>query len=310
MARDIAEIRSDIEETRGRLRDTAEAIGWKADVPARARDILRETAGVVRERVAHGYSAPGDGNGHSGSGGPGLLERAKSAVHGVTESVGSATSTVGDKVGSAKESVTSTASTVGDKVGSAKESVASTASTVGDKVGTARESMSSGASSATDTAGSAVGTVKEHMPSAGDARQGAQQVAKVAKANPMALVIGALVLGAAAGIALPKTRIEEEKVGPVAGDLRERGVEKATEAVQQGREVITEKASEVAERGQEAVAQVSDQARERVHEAADKAGSTDSGSGTSASASESGIPAPTGGAEATRPAGEPVRSVH
>ena len=38
MARDIAEIRRDIEETRERLRDTAEAIGWKADVPARARD--------------------------------------------------------------------------------------------------------------------------------------------------------------------------------------------------------------------------------------------------------------------------------
>jgi hypothetical protein len=300
MARDIAEIRSDIEETRGRLRDTAEAIGWKADVPARARDILRETAGVVRERVAHGHSSPGGSNGHGDSGGPGLFERAKSVVHDVTESVGSAASTVGDKAGSAKDSVSSTASTVGDKVGSAKESVASTASTVGDKVssatstvgdkvGTARESMSSGASSATDTAGGAVGTVKEHMPTTGDAREGARQVASVAKANPMALAVGALVLGAAAGIALPRTRVEEEKVGPVAGDLRQRGVEKATEAVQQGREVITEKASEVAERGQEAVAQVSEQASERVHEAADRAGSTDSGPETR---------------------GEPVRSVH
>ena len=151
------------------------------------------------------------------------------------------------------------------------------------------------------------------MPSAGDARHGAQQVANVAKANPMALAIGALVLGAAAGIALPKTRIEEEKVGPVAGDLRERGVEKATEAVQQGREVISEKASEVAERGQEAVAQATDQARERVHEAADKAGSTDAGSSSREASSlepgSSGVAAPSGGAEGTRPAGEPARPV-
>jgi hypothetical protein len=265
MARDIAEIRHDIELSRARLRDTAEAIGWKADVPARARDILRETAGVVRERVAHGHSATdGYGNGHADSGGPGLLERAKSAVHGVTEGVSSATSTVGDKVGSAKDSVGSAASTVGDKVGSAKDSVASTASSMGDKVGSARESVSSGAGSASETAGSAVGTVKEHMPTTGDAREGARRAASVAKANPMALAIGALVLGAAAGLALPSTRAEDERIGPVADDLRERGAEKATEAVQQGREVVAGKGHEVAERGQEAVEQVRERSREAV----------------------------------------------
>lgn len=280
MARDIAEIRRDIEHSRARLRDTAEAIGWKADVPARARDILRETAGVVRERVANGYSA-GNSNG-GGSSGPGLLERAKSAVSGVTEGVSSATSTVADKAGSAKESVSSTASTVGDKVGSAtstvgdkvgsaKESVASAASTMGDTMGSARESMASGAGSVSETAGGAVGTVKDHMPSTGDARQGVQQVASVAKANPMALAVGALVLGAAAGIALPRTRVEEEKVAPVARDLKEQGVEKATQAVQQGSEVITEKASEVADQGRQAVQQVTEQARERVSDTADRA---------------------------------------
>jgi hypothetical protein len=311
MARDIAEIRHDIEESRARLRDTAEAIGWKADVPARARDILRETAGVVRERVAQGHSADaGNGSGHS----PGLLERAKSAMSGVTEGVSSAThtvadkagsakdsvsttaSTVGDKVGSAKDSVASTTSTVGEKVGSAKESVASTASTMGDKMSSARESVSSGAGSASETAGSAVGTVKEHMPTTDDARQGVQRVASVAKANPMALAIGALVLGAAAGIALPKTRVEEEKVAPVAENLREQGVEKATQAVQQGREVIAEKASQVAEQGQQAVQQVTEQARERVSETADRAATAGTSEGGSST-------------ETVRAAGEPTRPV-
>jgi hypothetical protein len=265
MAREIAEIRHDIQESRARLRDTAEAIGWKADVPARARDILRETAGVVRERVAHGHSAgDGYGNGHGDSGGPGMLERAKSAVRGMTGGVSSATSTVGDKVGSAKDTVGSTVSTVGEKVGSAKESVASTASTMGDKVGSARESVASGAGSASETAGGAVGTVKEHMPTTGDARQGARRAASVAKANPMALAIGALVLGAAAGLTLPSTRVEDERIGPVADDLRERGAEKATEAVHQVREVVAEKGREAAERGKEAVEQVREQSREAV----------------------------------------------
>jgi hypothetical protein len=251
MARDIAVIRRDIEETRGRLRDTAEAIGWKADVPARARDILRETAGVVRERVAHGHTA-GNGHGGASTGGPGLLDRARSAMHGVAEGVGSA-----------KESAASAAHSVGDTVGSARESVASTASAVGDKVGSARESVAGGAGSASDTAGSAVDTVKEHMPTTGDARAGARRAVGVAKGNPMALAIGALVLGAAAGLTLPSTRVEDERIGPVADDLREQGAEKATEAVRQSREVISETASEAAERGKEAVEEV----RERTHQA-------------------------------------------
>ena len=292
MARDIAEIRRDIEQTRGRLRDTAEAIGWKADVPARARDILRETAGLVRERVAHGHTAD-NGHGGASSGGPGLLERARSAMHGVAEGVGSAKESaasaahsVGDTVGSAKDSVASTASTVGDKVGSAT-------STVGEKVGSARESVAGGAGSASDTAGSAVDTVKGHMPTTADARVGARRAVGVAKANPMALAVGALVLGAAAGLAIPSTRVEDERIGPVADALLAQGAEKATEAVQQGREVLSEKASEVAERGQEAVQQVSEQARERVSDVADRAGTGSAEQGSYA--------------EGTRPTGEPVR---
>ena len=81
-----------------------------------------------------------------------------------------------------------------------------------------------------------MGTVKERMPSTRDARQGARRAASVAKANPMALAIGALVLGAAAGLSLPSTRVEDEQIGPVADDLRERGAERGKEAVEEVRE--------------------------------------------------------------------------
>jgi hypothetical protein len=97
MGRDIAEIRKDIEGTRGRLRDTAEAIGWKADVPARARDVLRETAAVVRERVASGQTSSGNG----GGGGPSLARRIGDAASSVGETVGSATQAVTGTVGAA-----------------------------------------------------------------------------------------------------------------------------------------------------------------------------------------------------------------
>ncbi len=44
-----AEIRQDIEDARRRLSDTAEALAYKANVPARA----REKAGEVRDKAMH-----------------------------------------------------------------------------------------------------------------------------------------------------------------------------------------------------------------------------------------------------------------
>jgi hypothetical protein len=244
MARDIEVIRRDIGVTRERLRDTAEAIGWKADVPARARDILRETVGVVRERVS-------SGEGHSSAGahggGPSLIDRARSVVSGVTDSVGGATSTVGDKVGSATSTVGDAVGSATSSVGSAASSVGSTASSVGEGARSAGSSVSDGAGSASSAVSHATDVAKERLPSASDAREGVRRAVSVARANPTALALGALALGAAAGLMLPSTKVEDEKIGPVADDLREKGVEKAGEAVQQGREVVEERAHEVAE---------------------------------------------------------------
>lgn len=178
MARDIAEIRQDIEGTRERVRDTAEAIGWKADVPSRARDALRETATLVRERMATAKSPD-----HGSDDGPSLGERVKSVTSAVTDGVGAAASSVSDGARSAKDAVSS-------------------------------------------GAGSASGAVAR-----------AEDALAVARSNPMALAIGALALGAAAGAMLPSTRVEDERLGAVADDLREKGAELGERAVERGREV-------------------------------------------------------------------------
>ena len=224
MARDIAEIRRDIEGTRGRLRDTAEAIGWKADVPARARDIVRETAGVVRERVGSGSSSTGSAShGSSGS---------------LTDRLSSVASTIGGRAGSAKESVSSGAGSVGERAGSVVESVSQGASSVAGTVSDAAGSAAEAAGSAVGAVGAAKGKVAERLPTTDDVRTGGRQVVTFARSNPVGLAVGALVLGVAAGALLPSTRVEDEHIGAVADDVKQRGAELGQEVVERGGETV------------------------------------------------------------------------
>ena len=51
MSRSTEEISRDIGETRSRLRNTSAALGYKADIPARAGEALRETGRAVMEQL-------------------------------------------------------------------------------------------------------------------------------------------------------------------------------------------------------------------------------------------------------------------
>ncbi len=238
MARDIAEIRRDIEDTRGRLRDTAEAIGWKAALPPRARDVFRETAAVVRERVASGEG----GGSRGGNGGPSLGSRVGDIASAVTGGLGSAASSVGDSVGSAAhavgETVGSATTAVGDAAGSVSDRVAAAGSAVADTAASAREGVSSRAGSAAGTAGAVGGGVREALPGRDEARQGVERVAGGMRANPLAIAAGALALGAIAGALLPSTRAEDERLGPLADEVRDKGAAAAQEAIEKGRDAV------------------------------------------------------------------------
>ena len=48
MGQDPSQIRNDIEETRARMGDTAEALGHKADVPGRAREAISDRVESVK----------------------------------------------------------------------------------------------------------------------------------------------------------------------------------------------------------------------------------------------------------------------
>ena len=142
MGQDPSQIRNDIEETRARMGDTAEALGHKADVPGRARE-------AVSDKV----------------------ETVKSKVSGAT-------------------------------------------------------------------------------PSGGDVKQGAQQAVGIAKENPLGLAIGATAVGFIAGLLIPSTRVEDEKLGPMADQVKEQAKQTGQEAVERGKHVAEQAAQTAKEEGQ------------------------------------------------------------
>src|SRR3954469_24382788 len=93
----------------------------------------------------------------------------------------------------------------------------------------------------------ATSRVSDATPDAGDVRDGAQQAVGIAQENPLGLMIGGVAIGFLAGLAIPLSRAEGERVGPVAGEVKDKALEAGQEAIQHGKEVAQETAQAAAE---------------------------------------------------------------
>jgi ElaB/YqjD/DUF883 family membrane-anchored ribosome-binding protein len=207
MGQDPDAIRQDIEQTRAEMSETVEAVGYKADVPSRAKDKVSETVDNVKAKV-------------------------------------------GDTATRAKEAVVGTASRAGD-------AMSETTSRVGDAT-----------------------------PSRGEVTQQTRRVAGMARENPLGLAIGAVAVGFLAGLAVPSTRVEDERLGPVADQVKDKVKETGQEAMDRGRQVAQEVASTAAETAREKTQEqgqgLADSARQSaqdVKEEARQSGSSQSAPG-------------------------------
>jgi gas vesicle protein len=165
MGKDPSEIRAEIEQTRARVGDEADALSYKTDVPARVSDYVDDKKQAVK-----------------------------------------------DKVTDVKDAVTGTAS----------RAVPS-----GEKVG---------------------------------------RVKGAAERNPLGLAVGAAALGFVAGLLIPSTRVENERMGEVSYQVVDAAKETASGAVERGKQ-ITEEAAETAketskEQGQELASNLQKRASE------------------------------------------------
>jgi uncharacterized protein DUF3618 len=176
MGKDPDDIREEIEDTRAEMTETVGAIGYKANVPSRAKEKVADKADAVRSKLSEATTK-------------------------------------------------------------AKEAVAGTASRGG------------------DTAGGTASRVRDATPSGADVRQTARRAAGIAQENPLGLAIGAVAVGFLAGLAVPSTRVEDERLGPVADQVKGQVKEAGQEALQHGKGVAQEAAASAAEtakrRGQE-----------------------------------------------------------
>jgi gas vesicle protein len=161
-----------------------------------------------------------------------------------------------DKRDSAKESIVGATQSVKDKIVGAGE-------TVGDRVSSAGGSVS-------DRVSSAGGTVSDATPDAQQVKQQARRAVGVAQSNPLGLAIGSVAVGFVAGMLIPSTRVEDEKLGPVSDDVIDRAKQTGQEALEHGKQVAQEAAQSaqetVKESGQEHAQQVRDSAQEHAHD--------------------------------------------
>jgi Protein of unknown function (DUF3618) len=134
MGQDTGQIKQEIEETRGRMGDTVEALGYKADVPGRAKEAVSGRVNSVKEKV-------------------------------------------------------------------------------------------SGAT-----------------PDSGDIKQGGRRAKGLAQENPLGLAVGAVAVGFVGGLLIPSTRVEDEKVGPMADQVKEKAKETGQEAMERGKEAARQAA--------------------------------------------------------------------
>jgi hypothetical protein len=191
MDRDPDEIRQEIEDTRARMGDTVEAIGYKADVKSRAKETI--------------------------------VEKKDSLV---------------GSIKGAKDSIVGT-------VAGTKENVAG--------------SMS-------DMKGSTMSTVSDRTPSTQDMKQGVKRAASVAQDNPLGLAVGSMALGFLAGMMLPSTRMEDERVGPLATQVKEKAMETGQEAMERGKQVAQEAVGAARDAAGEAMQKASESVKETAQQ--------------------------------------------
>ena len=90
------------------------------------------------------------------------------------------------------------------------------------------------AAAATD---SMVSRVSGGAPSSGDIQRSASSIKDTAERNPMGLTLAGAAAGFIAGLFAPSTQIENEKLGPLADDVKSQAIDAGHEALEHGKHV-------------------------------------------------------------------------
>ncbi|HEY6890265.1 MAG TPA: DUF3618 domain-containing protein [Solirubrobacter sp.] len=101
-------------------------------------------------------------------------------------------------------------------------------------------------------------------PDGGDVKQQARRAKSVAEENPLGLAVGAVAVGFLAGMLIPSTRVEDEKLGAMSDDVVARAKETGQEALERGKQVAQDAAETAMESGQEQAAELKTSAQDHA----------------------------------------------
>lgn len=112
----------------------------------------------------------------------------------------------------------------------------------------------------------ATDTVSDAAPSGDDVKQGAQRAVGVAQENPLGLAIGSIAVGFLAGMLIPTARVENEKIGHVADQVKDQVKSTAQEAVEHGKQVAQDAAQSATETAKQSGQQHAEELKETAQE--------------------------------------------
>ena len=124
-----------------------------------------------------------------------------------------------------------------------------------------------------------VGKVTGVVPDTESVKQGGRKAAGMAQQNPLGLAVAGAAVGFLVGLAIPSTRMEDEKMGTVADDLKQRAKETGHEALDRGKQVAQETAQTATETAKEQTQQHGDELSSSLKESAQEVASGAQGQG-------------------------------
>jgi ElaB/YqjD/DUF883 family membrane-anchored ribosome-binding protein len=170
---------------------------------------------------------------------------------------------VGEDPDRIRREIEATRSDMGDTV-DALTYKADVKSRAKERVMDTKESIRSKVVGASDRVGDAT-------PDGEQVKHNARRAAGVAQENPLGLAIGSVAAGFIVGLLLPSSRVEDQKLGPIADDVKDKAKETGQEALQRGQQVAQEAAQSaqqtVQERGREHGQELASNAQQNMQEA-------------------------------------------
>jgi len=112
--------------------------------------------------------------------------------------------------------------------------------------------------------------VGEATPDGEQLKEGAHRAVGVAEENPLGLALAGVAGGFLAGMLLPSTRIEDDRVGPLADQVKETAVETGQETLERGKAVAGQVAGQAVEGLEEAGQDALETAKEAAQEQAEE----------------------------------------